>query len=173
MKIKFKVCKSCAKEYKPYNSLQVVCSPLCALNFNSKKEIKKRIKEIKKNLLTHKDYLKILQMIFNKYIRLRDKDKPCISCGKEIKNGHASHYYSVGNYPNLRFNEHNVHLSCVECNVFKHGNLIEYGKRLPDRIGLLNTELMYKMREAVNKISIPELEKQIKEYKLKIKNLNL
>ena len=37
MKVKFKVCKACAKEYKPYNSLQVVCSPLCALNFNSKK----------------------------------------------------------------------------------------------------------------------------------------
>lgn len=173
MKIKFKVCKVCAKEYKPYNSLQVVCSPLCALNFNSKKEIQKRIKEIKKNLLTHKDYLKILQMIFNKYIRLRDKDKPCISCDKEVKNGHASHYFAVGNYPHLRFNEHNVHLSCVECNVFKHGNLLEYEERLSNRIGVFNKYLLYKDRHNTNKLSIPELEEKINEYKLKIKNLNL
>ena len=111
-------------------------------------------------------------MIFNKYIRLRDKDKPCISCGKEIKNGHASHYYSVGNYPNLRFNEHNVHLSCVECNVFKHGNLLEYEERLSNRIGVFNKYLLYKERHNTNKLSIPELEEKINEYKLKIKNLN-
>ena len=52
----------------------------------------------------------IQSRIFNVYIKLRDKGKPCISCGKyehEIKNfrgWHAGHYLSIGARKDLRFN---------------------------------------------------------------------
>ena len=71
---------------------------------------------------------------FHKYIRERDKDKPCISCGKYNKL-QAGHFYSAGQYPGLRFEEKNVHGQCLHCNYFKHGSLINYTHNLVDRIG--------------------------------------
>jgi len=44
---------------------------------------------------------------FNKFIRTRDLDKPCISCGRYSRL-EAGHYYSGGHHPALRFNELNV-----------------------------------------------------------------
>lgn len=70
---------------------------------------------------------------FNKFIRERDKDKGCISCGGRVED--ACHYYSAGHYSYLRFNEDNVHGGCTHCNKFLHGNLIEYRKGLVKKIG--------------------------------------
>ncbi len=72
---------------------------------------------------------------FNRYIRNRDSNETyfvCISCGKTkpIKQMNAGHYY-----PALRFDENNVHGQCVQCNFHKHGDLIEYRKRLEGKIG--------------------------------------
>jgi len=65
----------------------------------------------------------------NKYVRLRDKGKPCISCGK-LDDGthqrHASHYRSTAACSSLRFNTKNIYASCQQCNTTKSGNLIEY-----------------------------------------------
>lgn len=159
-------CKICSKEFKPFNSLQSVCSAKCAVKFNSEKEVKKRVSEMKKELKTHSDYINALQLVFNKYIRIRDKDKPCISCGCVITGtGHASHYFSVGAYPNLRFNEDNVHLSCERCNTHLHGNLIEYSIRLPNRIGLCKFEALKEKRNEATKLSIPEILIKMKYYK--------
>ena len=106
------------------------------------KEWKKRKKVIKEELKTHSDYVKELQIVFNKYIRLRDKDKPCISCKNMLKGKFdAGHFYSVGNYPGLRFNEDNVHGQCVHCNQWRGGNLHEYKDNLKIRIGEENVRI--------------------------------
>ena len=76
-----------------------------------------------------------LQKIFNEFIRLRDKDQPCISCG-QFKTLQAGHYYSVKGYDGLRFNEDNVHGECASCNCWDESHLIHYGLNLPDRIGV-------------------------------------
>ena len=47
----------------------------------------------------------------------------------------ASHFYSAGNFNQLRFDEDNVHGSCVKCNYFLSGNLIPYRIELEKRIG--------------------------------------
>jgi len=78
--------------------------------------------------------LKKTQFYFNKYIRLRDNEKPCISCDS-WNTAHASHFYSAGHYSTMRFNEDNCHASCVRCNTFEHGNLLMYRIRLIRRIG--------------------------------------
>ena len=75
-----------------------------------------------------------LQVVFNRYIRLRDDGLPCISCGANHFE-HASHFFPVRGNSQLRFDEDNVHGGCVNCNMFKYGNQYEYGQRLPDRIG--------------------------------------
>jgi hypothetical protein len=143
----------------------------------AKKEVKqkekKRTQQKKEQLKTHKDWLKDLQKVFNKYIRLRDKNQPCISCGVSVdwKKSNASHFFSVGKVPQLRFNEDNVHKSCVRCNKHLHGNLIEYSIRLPKRIGQKRYEKLLDSRNTTLKLSIPEIKELIKKYKEKIKNL--
>ena len=128
--------------------------------------------EKKKSLLTHSDWLNILQKVFNTFIRIRDKDKPCISSGKPLKGKFdAGHFYSVGGNPSLRFNEFNVHGQSVHDNRDKHGNLLEYAERLPERIGIENFNALKADRHKTLKLSIPEIQEKIKEYKNKIRLL--
>lgn len=63
-----------------------------------------------------------LQPIFNMFIRLRDRDQPCISCGvidPPMTSGgqwDAGHFKGVGAFPELRFDEDNCHKQCKKCN---------------------------------------------------------
>lgn len=77
--------------------------------------------------------LKKAQDVFNAFIRNRDRDKGCISCGGEVQQ--AGHYFSQGHHSSLRFNEMNVHGQCIKCNCYLHGNLINYRKGLIRRYG--------------------------------------
>lgn len=76
---------------------------------------------------------------FRKWIRNRDKDKPCISCGS-TKDLQAGHFYSAGHHPGLEFNEDNVNHQCLQCNYHLHGNLNEYRKKLIKLIGAESVE---------------------------------
>ena len=168
-KPKKKKCKQCSKEFLPYVPLQIVCSPACALEFNSKKQVTKRVKEMKKALVTHQSSINLLQVLFNTWIRKRDLGKPCISCGGSLGSKYdAGHYFSCGAYPNLRFNPDNVHAQCVHCNQHKHGNIAEYAKGLTLRIGQERFDALYEQRKLSTKLSIPEIAELIMAYKQKI-----
>lgn len=74
------------------------------------------------------------QTVFNKWIRERDKDLPCISCQKApVQN--AGHYLSQGHHSALRFNQNNTHGQCIRCNMYLSGNLIHYRTYLVEKIG--------------------------------------
>ncbi len=75
-----------------------------------------------------------LQIVFNEFIRLRDKDQPCISCGK-YKPLQAGHYWSVRMSDGLRYDEDNVFGECALCNGFDPCHLIYYTENLKNRIG--------------------------------------
>lgn len=80
------------------------------------------------------------QLVFNAYIRERDSENgyfQCISCKefKPISSMHAGHFYNVGHYDSLRYEEDNCHGQCNHCNTFLHGNLIEYRDNLFFKIG--------------------------------------
>lgn len=180
MKLNKRKCKNCKKVFQKQTPLQYVCSPKCAVELAKLKTAKDKAKEekaekkrLKESLLTHKDYIQMAQKVFNTYVRMRDKDKPCVSCGCDMTNrkGDASHYFAAGSNPNIRFNEDNVHLACVPCNQYAHGNLIEYGLRLPSRIGEERFKRLHDTRNIVRKYTIPELQELITKYKQKIKEL--
>ena len=78
---------------------------------------------------------KKLVKVFNKFIRLRDKDKGCISCGGPVQQ--AGHYWSTSQCPQpaMRFCEKNVHGQCINCNHFLEGNRQGYMKGLIKRYG--------------------------------------
>ena len=124
---------------------------------------KKSVSQLKKIAVTH----------FHKYIRNRDKDKPCISCGK-YTTLQAGHFYSAGNNPTVRFNEDNVHGQCKRCNYFFSGNLIPYQQNLINKIGqerfdkiTLNVEMARKSRYKWDKLYLLEV---IEKYKALNKN---
>jgi len=78
--------------------------------------------------------IKTAERHFNKFIRERDRDKPCISCGKYTKL-QAGHFYSGGHYSALKFDEDNCHGQCLRCNYFLSGNLTLYENNMRARIG--------------------------------------
>lgn len=114
-------------------------------------------------------YLAEAQRWFNRFIRLRDSGKPCISCGKPDKIGHvrnASHYISVGASDFLRYNEDNVHASCYSCNRPKSGNIAEYRPRLAEKIGVDRLEVL-ETSPRLKKWDVEELKELISKYKAK------
>lgn len=126
-----------------------------------------------KSLKTRPEWLKELQTIFNKFIRLRDKDLPCVSCGHPddgSRQRHASHYKSVGGNPALRFDPNNCFASCSICNNYLSGNLVPYRVELIKRIGLAEVERLEGPQESL-KLTIPEIQELIKVYKAKCKEL--
>lgn len=172
-----KKCK-CGELFEPIYRNGMPISKLCfkCLAANGKAKVKRdwniEKKQRKEKLKTHSDWLKDLQKVFNQYIRLRDKNKPCISCGASLTSKYdAGHYFTVGAYPNLRFNEDNVHGQCVHCNQHKHGNVAEYSISLPLRIGIERFEKLLEERSKPANLTVEDIKEKIKEYKQKIKEL--
>lgn len=136
-----KKCRSCQRSFKPMNTLQVACSPKCALSLavqKREKEQRKKHREDKDRIKSRSEWLSEAQSAFNKYIRSRDAGRDCVSCGKPDNGNHqrhASHFRSVGAASHLRFNLLNVHSSCATCNNIKSGNILGYLQELPNRIG--------------------------------------
>lgn len=170
------ICKKCKKEFEPLYRNGILMSKYCIACLIAKKnnidkhEWSKEKKDRLDKLKTHSDWLNELQKVFNTYIRTRDKNKPCISCGQVLIGKYdAGHYFTVGSYPNLRFNEDNVHGQCVACNQHKHGNVAEYAIRLPDRIGQERYNKLLEERNNSLHLSTEDIKELIKKYKQKIK----
>lgn len=146
-----KKCRVCLEVFSPRKHLQVVCSPNCALLHAKQKGEKERkaldkierkaIREAKEKIKPRAAYMKETQSAFNAWVRARDADQPCISCGRHHQGKYdAGHYRSVGSNPALRFEPLNCHRQCVPCNQHKSGNAIEYRIGLVARIGAEQVE---------------------------------
>ena len=172
-----KTCRICHEKYIPFNTIQATClNPKCILAYQRKldekrdKQERKRNREAKHKLKTRSDWLKEAQREFNKYIRLRDSNQNCISCGRNPKKRNAGHYRSVGACPELRFEETNCHIQCEHCNSYKSGNIVEYRSHLIEKIGLERVEWLEGKHEP-KKYTIDDI-KEIKQiYRNKCKEL--
>jgi hypothetical protein len=171
-----KPCKKCGEKFTPYRTFDKFCY-VCKKTEEALKNLEKIKKEKKKkqkeDLLTLQDYLKLAQQVFNKYINARDRGKNCISCFKPIKGRvNASHYYNANNHYSLRFDEDNVHSSCITCNQFLSGNLIQYRKGLLERIGEAKISRLDELSNVTRKFTKEELKELIIEYKERIKDFS-
>lgn len=116
------------------------------------------------------------QIIFNRYIRLRDKFKPCISENIAWKEDfQAGHCFPVGKFDGLRFDFDNVHGQSVQGNIHKQGNQSEYLINLSNRIGQERRDALIKKAGAYKKngykFTREELLQIQKDCKNKIKDL--
>lgn len=140
-------CKVCRVAFEPSKPMQQVCGFDCAMSMaiseRGKAEKVEAVKErradkVKRDKLKSKSaWAKEAQTAFNAFIRARDHDQPCISCGKHHTGQyHAGHYLSVGARPELRFEETNVHKQCSVCNNHLSGNAVMYRMALIRKLGL-------------------------------------
>ena len=91
----------------------------------------------RESLKSKAQWAKEAQSAFNAFIRERDADQPCISCGRwHAGQYHAGHYLSVGARPELRFTESNVHKQCAPCNTHLSGNAVLFRRGLVAKLGL-------------------------------------
>ena len=166
--------KTCRALFTPRTITHKACSPECALIIAEdvrKKKERKEYKDRKEKLKSRSDLVKNAQIAFNRFINLRDQGKVCCACGKHYSGiSHASHYLSVGARPNLRFNEDNCHSGCQKCNVFLHGNLINYRINLIARIGVFRVERL-ENDTSIKKFTHDEIISITREYQLKCKEL--
>ncbi|RSC59972.1 recombination protein NinG [Citrobacter amalonaticus] len=128
-----------------------------------RRELKVRKAEFK----TKAQWDKEAQSAFNRYIRIRDEGKECVSCGNPLIGNRnyltgsaidASHYRSRGAASHLKFNVFNVHSACTRCNRQLSGNAVEYRIRLIARIGLERVERLESDNEP-RRFDIPYLKR--------------
>lgn len=142
-----RTCRVCKTVFQPVRCMQTCCSPECALTqAQAKRQKAERIADIadRKIIKQKLEKLKPLsyfadkaQKAVNAVIRERDKDEPCISCGRFHQGKwNAGHYVSRGRSQALRFHPDNIHKQCEPCNTSLSGNLIEYRKRLIEKVGV-------------------------------------
>lgn len=169
-------CKNCKQKFDQVRFNQKFClDPECVKVWVAQakdKEWKKTKKKMQADIETVQELMKAAQVVFNKFIRIRDKDKPCISCGSKLENKFdAGHYFSSGGHKAVTFDEDNVHGQCVACNQWKHGNLIQYQIGIEQRIGGERLMQLHEKAHQSVKYTRDELRNLIATYKQKIKNL--
>jgi 5-methylcytosine-specific restriction endonuclease McrA len=119
-----KACRCCAREFTPKLPMQAVCGRVCAQREQQakRKAEREQTKQRKEALKRIPELIAAAQEAFNKFIRLRDKDKGCFVCGEPFPVGQlggdfdAGHVRSRGAAGHLRFNEDNCHGECKPCN---------------------------------------------------------
>ena len=178
----------CCKEYTLVETgikvpLGHFCSMACVVEHGKKGAVaisEKRKREtytkLKESVKTVSEWRVEAQKAVNAYIRYRDRDLPCISCDAQgLHEGHggywdAGHYRSRGAARHLSFNQLNIQKQCHQCNRYLSGNVVEYRKRLIDRIGVDKVEALEYDSSIVNHdITYLRRIKQIFTAKLRLK----
>ncbi|AZE55913.1 NinG recombination protein [Pseudomonas synxantha] len=172
---------ACGASFVPSRMGQAVCSPACAMIDAPRHEPKARkaladierkdIKVRKEKLKSRADHAKDTQQAFNEWVRLRDADLPCVSCGRHHDGQyHAGHYRTVAANPAIRFEPLNVHKQCAPCNNHKSGDIVNYRIELVKRIGAEAVEWLEGPHEP-KKYTVEQLKAMTAEYRAKAREL--
>jgi len=119
---------------------------------------------------------------FSKYIRLKECYETagnyfagkCCTCGaiKPIEQLDAGHFIP-GRNDAILFDERGVHIQCRACNRFHQGRWPEYREYMLARYGMETIEELLQQRKQIKQYSVEELKAIAKEYRRKIKELEL
>ena len=172
---------TCRALFVPSRMGQAVCSPACALIDGPRHAPKARkaladierkdIKVRKEKLKSRADHAKDTQQAFNEWVRLRDADLPCVSCGRHHDGQyHAGHYRTVAANPAIRFEPLNVHKQCAPCNNHKSGDIVNYRIELVKRIGAEAVEWLEGPHQP-KRYTIEQLKAITAEYRAKTREL--
>lgn len=112
-----------------------------------------------------------LDAVFSEYVRRRyakDNIAECVTCGKRdhYKSLQAGHFISRKQYA-TRWDEDNVQVQCVACNVYRYGEQYKFGLYLGAE---KSQELLQKSRQTIKYLDY-ELQEMIEIYKHKLAQL--
>ena len=108
----------------------------------------------------------------HEYIRLRDRDLPCICCNKELNiKVDAGHWLESGHYSKLRYHEDNIHAQRYDCNRHKGGDSGDYEKNLRLKIGDERVNWLIENKEGIVKRTAEDYKEIETYYKAKTKAL--
>lgn len=182
--MKQKTCKNkeCKKKFKPDKPMQTTCGYMCAISYSKQLSEKREQKKKTDNRIKLREFngndkpmlLQKAQAEVNKFVRLRDKYEPCISCGHDFSKGrqaHAGHFVPVSKSSLLRFDERNINKQCNVCNDHLSGNLIPYKENLIKKIGLDGVSYLEENQRILKTWTIDELKEIVKVYRVKNKEL--
>ena len=119
---------------------------------------------------------KKLWPIFSQYIRLRDTNNQgcvyCITCPayKPWKEMQAGHFVSR-RFKATLYDEMNVHPQCIMCNVFLHGNLLIYRRKMDEIYGADKVLELEQRSKQIKKFTTFELEEMIQAYTERLEQL--
>lgn len=180
--------KACRKPFEPAQPFIDWCSPDCGSILAIDKLAKRKVAsaradrvETKRKLekfKTKNQWVADVQVAFNQFIHARDKDQPCICCGKffdaadTLTGGKwdAGHYLSRGAHPNLRFDERNVHRQIKGHNRPGGTTRAAFRDGMAVRIGLAAVEAL-EADHAPRHYTIDQLKAMKAEYQAKLKAL--
>ena len=120
---------------------------------------------------------KKLDVLFSQYIRRRNADHlgrvKCFTCGveKHWKEQQAGHFQSRSHH-STRWDEVNVQVQCVKCNMFRQGEQYKFGLYLDDRFGDGTAEELENRAKTIVKLNRVDYEEAIERYKQKINELD-
>lgn len=106
---------------------------------------------------------------FAEYIRKRDADKPCITCGKRTSEKDCGHFISR-RFEAVRMDENNAHGQCIKCNRFEYGNQFEHGKKIDLMYGKGTSDSIFQKSKMLCKRSKYDYEEIAEYYRNKIKD---
>ncbi len=193
-------CKNCKKGHDPAQMIRVGMSLVCGESCRDSVSLEIFEKAIKKQaskqneerkafrretarrkeaIKGKRDYTKDAQVLHNRWVRLRDEGKPCISCERtpnddDLAKGSridCGHYRTVGANPELRFEPLNTHAQCVYCNRNLSGNVTNYRIGLLKRIGQEKLDWLEGPHDA-KRYTIEDLKTLIADYRQKIKAIS-
>lgn len=142
-----KTCKcGCKVKFVPARPMQVAATPDCAIKMAEKARIKKEERAAKaERAKTRAEkmeakppqyWLKRAEAAVNAYVRFRDRELPCISCGTwDTVRWEAGHFIPVGRSSFLRYDLSNIARQCHRCNCMEGGRMTDYEARVRFRIG--------------------------------------
>lgn len=120
---------------------------------------------------------KKLDVLFSQYIRRRNADHlgrvKCFTCGveKHWKEQQAGHFQSRSHH-STRWDEVNVQVQCVKCNLFRQGEQYKFGLYLDQRFGDGKAEELENRAKTIVKLNRVDYEEAIERYKQKIRELD-
>ena len=174
---KYGLCPSCY-----WNWMQVNESGKVHYQKQFLKQVESKIKKTKtKKKKEEYESLKSIQRLiqdarrpFQKFIRIRDANDGCISCGDtKAKIWHAGHYFKAEIYSGLIFHETNVNKQCEKCNTYGGGNESGYRMGLVEKYSLESVRSLESIanQNRIYKFTREELIDIKKKYQKKIKEM--
>ena len=119
--------------------------------------------------LSRSRLIKKLDSIFSKYIRRKDSINDiakCVTCGveRDWKELQCGHFQSRSHY-STRWNELNVGVQCISCNIFKNGQQYLFSRYLDKTYGEGTSNELFLKSQELAKFTTNEIEELIKKYK--------